>query len=393
MEQRVDVLMIEDDPDSALLMSLHLSEACGSDLRFSLETAQSLGEGLERLRKRDYSVVLLDLSLPDSRGLDTVRRLRASAHDVPVVVLTNLSDERTAFEAVAEGAQDFLTKERFEPHQLRRALGYAIERTRHVAELRRLEKLRSDAAERLRVEKFKDQVLSTVSHELRSPMTIAKAAICNLIDGLAGPLVDDQKQLLAIAERNLERLARLINNFLDLERLESGHAKVEPRAVELGLLARELAEERALAHGALRFEAPKDRLPAAWVDPDMAAQLLGNLLDNACRHARTTIRMEAAADEKEVVLRVRDDGPGVPADRAKTLFQRFVQLDRPKAGAGYKGTGLGLAICQEIARVNGGRIWLEPPGAGGAVFGFALPLAADREANAHEQAPAESPHR
>ncbi len=389
--------MIEDDPDSALLMSLHLSDACGGALRFSLETAETLAAGLELLQRREYSVVLLDLTLPDSRDLETLKRVRARAPDVPVVVLTNLLDERAAFEAVAEGASDFLIKERFEPSQLRRALGYAIERNRRADELRRLEKLRSEARERQRVESFKDRVLSTVAHELRSPMTIAKAAICNLLDGLAGALTEEQRQLLAIAQRNNERLARLIGNFLDLSRLESGQVKVAPESVDLAALAAELVDERRVAHGErllLRVEPPAS--PAlAWADRDLAAQLLGNLLDNACRHARSAVRVELQTGDAQVVARVRDDGPGVPADKARTLFQRFVQLDRPTGGAGYKGTGLGLAICQEIARLNEGRVWFEPGAGPGATFGFSLPRSKARAAaeKSHENESAQSPGR
>lgn len=387
MEQRIDVLLIEDDADSALLMSLHLSEACGDNLRFSIETAQTLAAGLERLGARAYSVVLLDLTLPDSRGLETLTRLRAKFPQAAVVVLTNLSDGKLAFEAVLDGAEDFLVKERFEPHQLRRALAYAIARTRRAAELRRLEQLRAETRERQRIETFKDQVLGTVAHELRSPMTIAKAALENVLDGLAGPVPADQRQLLDIAGRNLERLSRLISNFLDLERLKSGRVKLAPKRLDLARVAGEALEERRLRHKEtldLRLRLAGE--PAlAWADPDTAYQLVGNLLDNACRYARKTVTLSIEPGGEDVVVRVQDDGPGIDPEKARSLFQRFVQLDRPAGGAGPKGTGLGLAICQEIARLNGGKVWLEPPDGKGARFGFSLPKTSGREADAHER--------
>ncbi len=376
IQQRAKVLLIEDDPDSVYLMSLRFNEACGETLAFMMESAESLARGLELIAKAEHDLILLDLMLPDSEGLDTLKRARAAAGDTPIVVLTNLDDERLALEALAHGAQDFLTKGPIKPQELRRALGYALERSRLLARLRKLERLKAEIRERRKVERFKDQLLSTVSHELRSPLTVIKAAVANLWDGLAGPLTEQQSQLVSVAHRNAERLARMINNLLDLSRLESGQVEVKPAELDCEALMREAGDAARLSRGERKIEVavvPGGPLPAVWSDADMAAQLLGNLLDNALRYARARVELSARVEEEEVVFTVSDDGPGIPRERLPELFNRFVQLDRPKGGAGYKGTGLGLAICHEIARLCRGRVWAESEAGAGARFSFTLP--------------------
>jgi signal transduction histidine kinase len=372
MEQRIHVLLIEDDPDAELLLSLQLNEACGADLRFTMESADRLESGLKRAREGDFSLIILDLMLPDSRGLETVVKAKAVCGDTPIVVMTSLADEKLALEAVASGAQDFLLKDKLEAASLRRALSYALQR----AMARRLELIEAEIAERRRIEAFKDQVVSTVAHELRSPLTVTKAAIANMADGLAGPLTEDQKQLVTVAGRNLDRLSRVINNFLDLARLESGRAKVDARKTDAAQLLTETMQGERIADREGRLEWTL-KLPAALphvlVDGDLFTELVANLLDNASRFARRSVRLEAEARGSEVVVSVDDDGPGIPAEQAAKLFQRFVQLERKPSG-GYKGTGLGLAICREIARVCGGRIWHEPTKGGGARFSFSIPI-------------------
>lgn len=370
------VLLIEDDPDTVLLMSLHLNEACGETLSFTLESADTAAAGLDLLGKGAHDIVLLDLMLPDSEGLDTLRRLRTAFPDMPIVVLTNMNDEKTALEALAAGAQDFLSKGRIPPADLRRAIGYALERGRLLGRLRKLERLRAELRERRRVERFKDQLLSTVSHELRSPLTVVKAALANLWDRLAGPLSEQQAQLVYVGHRNAERLARMINNLLDLSRLESGQAKVEPAELDVAALASEVVEATRVGRGerkiTLELKAPAG-LPRVWADADMTTQVLGNFVDNALRYARSRVEVRLSANDAELVVCVSDDGQGIPRERLAELFNRFVQLDRPMGGEGYKGTGLGLAICHEIARLNGGRVWAESDPGAGSRFYFALP--------------------
>ncbi|MDE2510324.1 MAG: response regulator [Elusimicrobia bacterium] len=476
MEQRVRVLLIEDDPDYTMLMNMYVNEACGDSLQYLLASAESLQAGLDLLARDDFDIVLTDLMLPDSRGLDTLVKVRATAPGLPIVVLTNNDQGDVGIEAIARGAQDFLTKSKVDAVRLRHAIGYALERNRlfrqmetlvdgspdgvvivdrerlvryanpaalslfskskedmigrlfdfetvpgrsvelkipaparpdtvaemrvaeiewrggparlatlrDVTEIKKLEEVRAEVRERARMDQLKDQLLSTVAHELRTPLSVIKAVVGTLRDRLAGPMNAEQESLISSADRNINRLTRLLNNFLDLSRLESRRARVNRQAVEpLGLI-REVGEGVRMANRAkpvvFLYDLPESA-PEVHVDPDMIAQVLGNLLDNALRYARARILVRAAKTDGALEVSVQDDGPGIPPEKVGALFDKFVQLDRPRGGSGYKGTGLGLAISREIVTLNDGRIWVESGGGRGACFRFTLPLAATAAAS------------
>ena len=469
MEQRVRVLLIEDDPDYTMLMNVFIDEACGENVKYVLETTVSLQGGLDLLSRQEYDIVLLDLMLPDSRGLDTLIKVRAKAPSLPVVVLTNLDQDAAGLDAIGHGAQDFLSKSKLDSGRLRHAIGFALARDRvhrqmerlvegapdgmvivdrarmvryanaaalalfgrkreqfvgrlfdyeltpgqpvivklpggadeevsaeiragelewkgypawvvairDVSDLKKLEQVRAEVRERRHTDKLKDELLSTVSHELRTPLSVVKAVIGTLRDHLAGPLTPDQNDMILTADRHISRLTRLLNNFLDLTRLESRRSRVRREPLDPRALIEEVFQGVRLANRgrkvALQLELPP-RLPNVRVDADMIAQVLGNLLDNALRYARGRVVVRAAAGEDEVEISVTDDGPGIPAERIKELFDKFVQLDRARGGEGYKGTGLGLAISREIMTLNGGRIWAGNAPSRGACFRFTLPL-------------------
>ncbi|MBI3553019.1 MAG: response regulator [Elusimicrobia bacterium] len=465
MEQRINALLIEDDPDYALLMGLHLNDACGPDVRYAMECAETLAQGLELLSTKDFDAVLLDLMLPDCQGLEGLCAIRGRAPDLPVVVMTNLNDEEIGLQAIARGAQDFLIKEKVDARTLKRAIGYALERSRllsqlesiiggsaegmvvverggkvlylnaaalaffgqtpesllgrsfdfplrpgtvreirwtaagaekiaqlrvtelewrkdkaylasihDITELRKVEHLKAEIRERRRVDELKDQFMSTVSHELRSPLTVIKASVANLWDGLAGPMTKPQGQLVSIAARNVERLSRIINNLLDLSRLESGRARVDLQDVDLCKLIRETVQGARLmdpqGRVAMELKLPSPS-PHALADPDMLTQILQNLLDNGLRYAKSRLTIETGElSAGELRVTIDDDGPGIPEASLPQLFNKFVQVNRPTGGGGYKGTGLGLAICQEIIGLMGGRIWAESAAGRGARFHF-----------------------
>jgi signal transduction histidine kinase len=371
--KRVTALMIDDDPESLLLMGIRLNEACGTDIRFALEGAESLKAGLLQLDRGEFDVILLDLNLPDSRGLETVKAVHRKAAGTPIVVLTGFEDESVGLEAIGLGAQDYLIKDRLNITLLSRAIRFAIERSAMMRELRELEQLRAEVRERRKADQFKDRLLGAVSHELRSPLTVAQAAVSNLAEGLVGPLSAGQAELVEMARRNLDRLGRLVMNALDYSRLDSGRATLEFRRVDARRLISELASDWKRSLGRpLRVEVElADGLPQVRADVDHFAQVLSNLLDNAARHAAGRVAVSARAEGKMVRITVEDDGPGVPAERAEEIFMPYSQLTRK--GTGYKGTGLGLAICREIAELSSGRIWLDEASEAGARFHFELP--------------------
>lgn len=271
-----------------------------------------------------------------------------------------------------------------------------------ITDLERIERLKAEIMERQRVDQLKDEFISTVSHELRTPLTIVKGAIDNLKDGIVGPLEARQERIVAIANNNVERLVKIINNLLDLSRLESNKAHINRKAIKTSPLIVETAHNFQIAAQSKNIVLEQDvpeNLPDIFADPDLIVQLLTNILDNALRYAQTRVMVSASrkqlqtslysdeggAEEKKetprkaeevhkfVQITVSDDGPGIPKDKCRDLFNKFVQLNRPRGGAGYKGTGLGLAICKEIVHKHQGKIWVEQGSLGGAGFHILLP--------------------
>jgi signal transduction histidine kinase len=240
---------------------------------------------------------------------------------------------------------------------------------RDVTELRRLEQMRDEVKERALAVDLKNEFITTVSHELRNPMTTVKTAIQSLRDGLVGPLSPQQKRFVELAHRNVDRQIRIINNVLDLARFQSGHARMEPRMLDLKAAVEDALEGYGLVPGQgprVETHGP-EVLPLVNADADLVTQVVTNLVDNALRYARerVQVRLSASADGS-VQLTVSDDGPGMAESQTARLFSRFVQVSRQEAApGGYKGTGLGLAICKEIVQGHGGRIWVESaPGKG-----------------------------
>jgi PAS domain S-box-containing protein len=233
-----------------------------------------------------------------------------------------------------------------------------------------------DITERKKIERLKDEFVGTVSHELRSPVAIIKWSINHLKDGLAGS-VTEEKEVIASISRNCERLERMVNDVLDLSRLESGRARVNRRPIDLVPILHETvrnfqksAEKNRVV---LEMHLPPT-LPDLHADPDMVVQLVTNLLDNAVRFAKGKVQIEAAVEGNSLQVSVIDDGPGIAEGDLKRLFSKFEQITRPEGPAGYKGTGLGLAICKEIVQQHDGKIWAESVVGQGSKFHFILPI-------------------
>ena len=237
-----------------------------------------------------------------------------------------------------------------------------------------------DITERRRVERLKDELIATASHELRTPLTAICGALEVVMSGDA-PRNERDTRLLGMAARNAERLTRLVNDLLDVERIESGAEMMHVSAVRVSPLvttAMDIVRPMAEKHGVRVEAAPSDVAPelCAWADPDRVVQVLTNLLGNAIKFSapRGRVWIAARAEGGELCVRVRDEGRGIPADKLASVFEPFVQVHDDDARA-RGGAGLGLAISRAIVVQHGGRIWAESDGEGkGTTVSFTLPL-------------------
>ncbi|MBI4290937.1 MAG: PAS domain-containing protein [Betaproteobacteria bacterium] len=237
--------------------------------------------------------------------------------------------------------------------------------------------LATDITELKRLDRMKSEFVSTVSHELRTPLTSIRGSLGVLAGGVAGPLPDKARGFIDIAMNNCERLIRLINDILDMEKIESGKMTFQLRVLDLMELVAQVvkANEGFAAQHKVRLRIVAER-PGAKVhaDGDRLAQVLTNFISNACKFstADSSVDIAVSAEGKRIRVGVADHGPGISEEFRKRIFQKFSQADssdvRQKGG-----TGLGLSISKAIVEGLGGEIGFETEPAKGATFYFLLP--------------------
>ncbi len=250
-----------------------------------------------------------------------------------------------------------------------------------------------DISQRYALDHMKDEFISTVSHELRTPLTSIRGALGLLSAGLLGQVNEKASNLLRIALANSERLVRLINDILDLERMQSGRAPLAFRRIALGDVARQAIETMQPVADAGNIHLVSDFEPISIeADADRLLQVMTNLLSNAIKFSppHSTVRMTIALADSGALLSVIDQGRGIPSDKLESIFDRFQQVDASDARQ-KGGTGLGLAICRSIVQQHGGRIWAEQNGSHGAIFRLFLPGRSSIPSAGAEQALAGQP--
>ncbi|HWZ50317.1 MAG TPA: ATP-binding protein [Granulicella sp.] len=249
-----------------------------------------------------------------------------------------------------------------------------------------------ELSQRSALDSLKDEFVATVSHELRTPLTSIRGALGLLSAGLMGTVDARAQNLLRIALTNTDRLVRLINDILDLERMESGQAPLQFRRCSLPELVQQaidtmtsMAEEAQVKvdTGAM----PEEALSSVFfdADPDRILQVLTNLLSNAIKFSPSgsTVVIEIETPRDRLLLKVVDQGRGIPEEQLETIFERFAQVDASDARR-RGGTGLGLTICRKIVQQHGGAIWIEPNPEQGVTVCVSLPRqqrSADLRAN------------
>jgi len=237
-----------------------------------------------------------------------------------------------------------------------------------------------DISERKEVDQLKNEFVSTVSHELRTPLTSINGALGLALGGALGPLTDQQQHMLHLAQQNSQRLAHLINDLLDIEKLAVNKMPFKFKLWPLQSLlkqAMELNQPVALAKQvSLTLCHPEQDDVWVEVDDTRFQQVMANLLANAIRYSPVgaEVNIEVQSSETDVVVSITDHGSGVPDEFVSRLFQKFSQADASDKRQS-SGTGLGLAICKELIKAMNGDIGYRQPLQGGACFYFRLPLA------------------
>jgi signal transduction histidine kinase len=387
------VLLVEDNPgDAELIMDLIESPNGDPD---EVTHAVTLADALRRLSEAAADVVLLDLRLPDASGVECVNAILAHAGDAPIVVLTGVDDDALARMCLEAGAQDYLSKQEVRRQTLRRAIGYAVARAHERAERRRSDALRARATElelenrRIQeVSKVKSMFLATMSHELRTPLNAIIGFSQLLQSGDIAPTAPEFGEFLGHIASSGEHLMRLVNDVLDLAKVEAGALQFRPAPTDLAEVIQEVVTTvRGTANQrSVTVDVDHDAsIGTVVLDPLRLKQILYNYLSNAMKFAADSGRVHIrtrATDDECFLLEVEDDGPGISPEDLRRLFVEFQQLDdAPSRRA--QGTGLGLALTKRLVEAQGGRVGVRSTVGAGSTFFATLPRrmpAADEQA-------------
>ena len=380
------ILIVDDNPANCDLLAKRLS-------RQGYRCTQALGgkQALQMVEQDVPDIMLLDMMMPEMDGLEVLHILRQS-HDsisLPVLMVTARNQGEDVVSAFAAGANDYIEKPVDFPVLLAR-LQLHLEHKRLDDEVKTSRARLEEQNRRLEVgNQYKDNFLSSMSHELRTPLNAVLGFSEVLLDEMLGPLNDKQKQYCREIYNSGSYLLLIINDLLDLSKIEAGKLELDLQRSEVAALVEAvmgLMKEKAQRRGITLLCQVDARLGHVEWDPLRVKQMLINLLGNALKFTESgkgvTLSAGLAASD-EVMLSVADEGCGISAEDLTRIFQPFEQAISPMKKRNVEGTGLGLALVSRLAALHGGRVEVESEVGVGSRFTLYLPC---RRVNGHVEA-------
>jgi two-component system sensor histidine kinase/response regulator len=341
-------------------------QVVGTALRnqgYEVMPAASGAEALKCIRAQLPDLILLDLMMPEMDGLEVCRRLKAdpATRQIPVVFLTASNEMEHLVQGFEVGAVDYVTKP-FNPPEL-------LARVRTHLELKH-------ARQRLReMNDEKNEFMGIAAHDLRSPLNAVKGYSEMILEDPA--LSGESAALVQRIHQATARMAEMVQNLLDANRVERGEMTVTLAAVELGAIVSSVVESHrpraAAKNQTIHFQGPPAPM-TVLADKTVIIQVLENLLSNAVKYSPAGKAIQVRLDGEVDVLRiaVQDEGPGLSADDQKKLFGKFARLSAKPTG-GELSTGLGLSIVKKMVEAMNGKVWCESEPGNGATFFVSLP--------------------
>ena len=370
------LLLVDDNEANRDVLSRRLkSQGC------SVVTADSGNAALIAARTHAFDLVLLDIMMPEMDGYQVLKELKSdeALRHIPVVMISAVHEMDSVVRCIELGADDYLFKP-FNPSLLKARVGACLDKKRaRDREMQLFEQLQQNFGRLQELEKLRDDLTHMIVHDLRTPLTSVIAGMMTL--EVVGELNDDQREVMNMAVDGGQTLLSMINDLLDVEKLESGSVQldyVDLSADELVAAAVRQVASLAESKQITLVQETAAGLPPFRGDSDLLRRTLINLLGNAVKFtpAGGTVTVEAhlRADRQSIGFAVRDTGEGIPAESFTRIFEKFGQVAARKAGRATS-TGLGLAFCKLAVEAHGGRIGVESCPGDGSKFTFAVPLA------------------
>ena len=363
-DKPVSILLVEDNPGDKRLICEMLNEA--GSVTFDLKYADRLQAALGHLDENRVEVILLDLGLPDSQGLETLSKIYTHVPEVPIVVLTGLNDEMLGVQAVNKGAQDYLIKGQVDTNLLARTLRYAIERKQAEDRLRQLQ-LQLNLSNRLA---SVGVMVEGIAHEINNPLAsvIGFAQMLTYED-----IPENTKETVKIISDNAQRIADIVKNLLTFAQQQ----KLERTYINVNNILQATLAMRAypMEISNIKVTTQLDlTLPLTMADAEQIQQVFLNIIINAetgmkSAHDKGNLLIKTEKIENTIQISFTDDGPGIPEANLVHLFDPFFST----RGVG-QGTGLGLSVCYGIITEHSGQIYVKSQIGKGATFIVELPI-------------------
>ena len=357
LEKRPFILVVDDDES--------IRDSCTQILTkdgYKAETAKDGSSGLEQIKEKKPDLVLIDLKMPGINGLEVLEKTREIDPNIIAVVITGYATVESAVEAMKIGAYDFLPKP-FTPDELRIIIKRGLERRKLIQEtesLRREKKL------------MEENFITMVSHQLRSPLVVILQYFEVILGGMVGEVSEKQKEMIQKAQSRLENLMNLINDWLDVAKLDSGQIVENLKPLPLKKVIEKLLEE--MQPLAQKNDISLELMPSSgnenvMGDEESLKQVFSNLITNAIRYNKPKgkVRISFKKSRNFIITEVQDTGIGISKDHLPFIFAQFYRVKRTK-NQKIKGTGLGLSIAKKIVEAHGGFIQVSSEEGQGSTF-------------------------
>jgi signal transduction histidine kinase len=389
MENRV--LVVDDEKEIRVFLSKALSRLGG----FHVDVAESGEEALGKLEKEPFELVLTDLKMPRMDGLQLIAEIAKSKPETLTIMMTAHGTIDSALKAMKLGASDYITKPLNLDEMILRLRKVLQEKQRFVTLKDFADQLERTNAELRKIDSMKSEFVAVASHELKTPLTAIKNAVQLMLSGKTGEVNENQKKFLSMAERNINRLTHILNDLLDLSRIESGKIELKFEDIQLKdvieFAASSLRPHADVKSIQIEVQIP-DSLPAIYGDQEKIEQILTNLIGNAIKftpvEGKILITVHPPShDPKDgygqmVAISVKDTGIGIPPEHLGAIFEKFHQVEG-SLHRSVSGTGLGLAITKGLVEAQQGKIVVESEMGKGSTFTFTLPVSQGERRNPH----------